>query len=116
VYRCADDPLGRDMLLKGRFFGLRFYFGVRVTGVIDETLDGTDGPERVWVELPDPAGSHKGEPLNYEVIKNLASSQVLFRVAGYSQRAPIPNPGMAAAVRGPRRPSGRRSQRAGRRR
>jgi Domain of unknown function (DUF1990) len=31
VYRPADDLLGRDMLLEGRFWWLRFYLGVRVT-------------------------------------------------------------------------------------
>ena len=35
VYRQDQDLLGRDMLLEGRFYGLRFYFGVRVTGVLD---------------------------------------------------------------------------------
>src|SRR4029450_3129552 len=44
VYR-PDRPLeGRDMLLEVRFWGLRFRFGVRVGGVIDEsrTVDGRD--------------------------------------------------------------------------
>lgn len=36
------------MLLEGRFFGLRFYLGVRITGVIDEERDAGDGPVRVW--------------------------------------------------------------------
>ena len=39
VYRRDSALLGRNMLLEGRFFGLRFYFGVRVTGVIDEERD-----------------------------------------------------------------------------
>jgi hypothetical protein len=47
VYRRDSALLGRNMLLEGRFFGLRFYFGVRVTGVIDEERDAGDGPERV---------------------------------------------------------------------
>jgi hypothetical protein len=39
VYCSDDDLLGRNMLLEGRFYGLRFYFGVRVTGVFDETRE-----------------------------------------------------------------------------
>lgn len=48
VYLRNSALLGRNMLLEGRFFGLRFYFGVRVTGVIDEERDAGNGPERVW--------------------------------------------------------------------
>jgi len=33
VQQQEDDLLGRNLLLEARFFGLRFYFGVRVTGV-----------------------------------------------------------------------------------
>jgi hypothetical protein len=36
------------MLLEARFFGLRFYVGVRVTGVIDEERATGDGPAQVW--------------------------------------------------------------------
>ena len=35
------------MLLEARFFGLRFYVGVRVTGVIDEERATGDGPAQV---------------------------------------------------------------------
>ena len=44
VYRASGELEGRDMLLEGRFTVLRFYLGVRVTGIIDETTDA----ERVW--------------------------------------------------------------------
>ena len=37
VYSSAAGLLGRDMLLEGRFLWLRFYLGVRITGVADET-------------------------------------------------------------------------------
>jgi hypothetical protein len=33
VYRPGGELLGRNMLLEARFFGLRCYFGVRVTGL-----------------------------------------------------------------------------------
>jgi uncharacterized protein (UPF0548 family) len=91
VYRAGEDLLGRDMLLEGRFFGLRFYLGVRVTGVIDQARDGDDGSEQVWGWSYQTLQGHLEQGrLSYEVIKNLASGQVTFRVAGYSRPAPIP--------------------------
>jgi hypothetical protein len=47
VYRGDGELLGRDMLLEGRFLFLRFYLGVRVSGVIDGTRVTGHGPERV---------------------------------------------------------------------
>jgi uncharacterized protein (UPF0548 family) len=93
VYRRGSGLLGRDMLLQARFFGLRFYLGVRVTGVIDEVRDVGEGPERVcgW-SYQTLAGHLEQGRLSYEVIKDLATGRVSFRVAGYSRPAPIPNP------------------------
>jgi uncharacterized protein (UPF0548 family) len=93
VYRGDSALLGRNMLLEGRFFGLRFYVGVRVTGVIDEERDAGDGPERVWGWCYQTLEGHLEQGrLSYEVIKNLTTGQVAFRVAGYSRPAPIKNP------------------------
>jgi hypothetical protein len=81
------------MLLEARFFGLRFYLGVRVTGVIDEERDSGDGPERVWGWWYQTLEGHLEQgQLSYQVIKNLVTGQVTFRVAGYSRGAPIGNP------------------------
>jgi uncharacterized protein (UPF0548 family) len=93
AYRGDSDLTGRDMLLEGRFFGLRFYLGVRVTGLIDETRDADGGPERVcgWSYQTLQGHLEQGR-LSYEVIKNLATGQVTFRVSGYSRAAPIPSP------------------------
>ncbi len=93
VYRRDDGLLGRDMLLEGRFFGLRFYLGVRVTRVIDERRSTPDGDEQVWGWSYQTLQGHLEQGrLSYEVIKNLASGQIAFRVTGYSRRAPIPDP------------------------
>jgi uncharacterized protein (UPF0548 family) len=93
VYRADRELLGRDMLLEGRFWVLRFYLGVRVTGVIDLTRDAREGPERVWGWSYQTLQGHLEQGrLGYEVIKNLGTGQVLFRVSGYSRPAPIPNP------------------------
>lgn len=89
VYRRGSELAGRDMLLEGRFFGLRFYLGVRVTGLIDETRD----TERVWGWSYQTLQGHLEQGrLNYEVIKDLTSGRVVFRVSGYSRMAPIPSP------------------------
>lgn len=93
VYRGGGDLLGRDMLLEGRFFGLRFYLGVRVTGVIDETRDTADGRDRVWGWCYQTLEGHLEQGrLSYEVIKNLDTGRVAFRVSGYSRQAPISSP------------------------
>jgi uncharacterized protein (UPF0548 family) len=93
VYREGSELLGRNMLLEARFFGLRFYLGVRVTGVLDEERDAGDGPERVWGWSYQTLQGHLEQGrLSYEVIKNLTTGQVTFRVAGYSRPAPIQNP------------------------
>ncbi len=92
VYRRDDDLLGRDMLLELRFFGLRFYVGVRVTRVLDETRGSGDAAERVWGWSYQTLEGHLEQGrLSYEVIKNLASGEVAFRVSGYSRRAPVPD-------------------------
>lgn len=93
VYRDDDELLGRDMLLEGRFFRLRFYLGVRVTAVIDETRGTGAAAEQVWGWSYQTLDGHLEQGrLSYEVRKNLASGEVTFRVSGYSRRAPIGNP------------------------
>jgi uncharacterized protein (UPF0548 family) len=93
AYRPADDLLGRDMLLEGRFWWLRFYLGVRVTRVIDETRAGPRGAERAWGWSYQTLRGHLEQGrLSYEVIKNLDSGQVRFAVFGYSRAAPMRSP------------------------
>lgn len=90
----ADDPLpGRDMLLEGRFCGLRFDMGVRVTSVTDETLGAGRTARRVWGWGYQTLQGHleQGE-LRYEVVKYLHTGEVSFVITGYSRRAPIRNP------------------------
>jgi uncharacterized protein (UPF0548 family) len=93
VYQGNGELLGRNMLLECRFFGLRFYVGVRVTGVIDVERDTNDGTERVWGWSYQTLEGHLEQGrLGYEVIKDLGTGQVRFRVVGYSRPAPIENP------------------------
>ena len=93
VYRGDQPLLGRDMLLEGRFLILRFYLGVRITGLIDETRETSAGRERVsgWCYQTLHGHLEQGR-LSYEVIKNLGTGQIAFRVTGYSRRSQIGNP------------------------
>jgi hypothetical protein len=92
AYRPGGDLLGRNMLLEARFYGLRFYVGVRITEVIDKERN-ADGTERVWGWSYQTLVGHLEQGrLSYEVIKNLGTGQVTFRVGGYSRAAPIKNP------------------------
>lgn len=90
LYAREDALLGRNMLLEGRFFGLRFDMGVRVTSVIDETRGAA---ERVWGWGYQTLQGHLEEgELTYEVIKQLRTGDVQFVITGYSRRAAISNP------------------------
>lgn len=89
VFRAVDELMGRDMLLEGRFYGLRFLLGVRITTVIDETRGG----RRVWGWGYRTLDGHleQGE-MCYEVCKDLLSGDVEFVIRGYSRRGPVANP------------------------
>ena len=85
IYRRGDPLLDRTMLLEGRFYVLRFYMGVRISEVIDETR----GRERVWGWAYETLQGHleRGK-MTYRVIKNLDTGLVEFVVTGYSQASP----------------------------
>jgi uncharacterized protein (UPF0548 family) len=89
-----DSPLeGRDMLLEARFWGLRFRFGVRVGGVIDETrtIDGREA--RVWGWNYATLQDHlEMGQMDYEVWKWTDDGSVEFRIHVVSRAARIPNP------------------------
>lgn len=90
IFRPADPLLGRDMLLEGRFLALRFYLGVRVTGVVDDRRDGPAGPQRVWGWTYQTLDGHLEQgKLTYEVVKDLDTGAVTFGIHAYSRRAPI---------------------------
>jgi uncharacterized protein (UPF0548 family) len=89
VYRDDDELLGRDMLLEGRFLGLRFYMGVRVTEVVDTERDG----ERLYGWAYETLEGHLEQgKLLYEVVKDAATGTVELRLRAYSRQAPISNP------------------------
>jgi uncharacterized protein (UPF0548 family) len=86
VYHRRDPLLGRTLLLEGRFFGLRFYMGVRITVLLDETRN---HQQRVWGWAYETLEHHleRGK-VTYEVVKHLDSGQVEFVASCQSQRSP----------------------------
>lgn len=89
-----DQPLEkRVMLLRGRFLGFGFLFGVRVRGVADEVRGGERGRERVWGYRYATLEGHfeRGE-IEFLVTKNLESGAVSFRIHAFSRTGIIKNP------------------------
>ena len=93
VYDAAAPFDGRDMLLVGRFYGLRFPMGVRVGGVHDgpDELDGAPVHRFAWHYRTLEGHLERGQ-MDYEVVKFLEDGRVEFRIAAYSQRGQIGNP------------------------
>jgi hypothetical protein len=89
-----DRPLERrDMLLEGRFLGLRFSFGCRVGGVNEELRDVDGRPVRVWGwNYRTLQGHLEMGQMDYDVWKWLDSGSVEFRIHVVSKAAHIPNP------------------------
>lgn len=89
-----DAPLAdRDMLLIGRFFGLRFHMGVRVGGVVDdrEVIDGRD--VRIWGwDYRTLEGHLEAGQMDYEVWKWLDTGEVEFRIRRFVRKTGQGNP------------------------
>ncbi|MGI8758504.1 MAG: DUF1990 family protein [Acidimicrobiales bacterium] len=96
-----DQPLEeRDMLLEVRVWGLRFRFGVRVGGVLDETRR-IDGREvRVWGwNYRTLQGHLEMGQMDYEVWKWLDTGAVEFRACRFSRHAHTGNPVVRLGLR-----------------
>ena len=88
------------MLLEARFLGLRFRFGVRVEGVVDETCEADGRMIRVWGWSYRTLQGHlEMGQMDYEVWKWLDSGEVEFRIHVVSRPARIPPPLLAARPR-----------------
>jgi uncharacterized protein (UPF0548 family) len=90
----TDVPLAeREMLLEGRFAGMRFPLGLRVGEVLDRTDDINGRPARRWGWNYRTLDGHleRGQ-MDFEVRKWLDTGAVEFRIHAYSQRAHIDNP------------------------
>ena len=89
-----DDPLDqRIMILRARFLFFTFFFGTRISRVIDEVRHQGDEDVHVWGYSYQTLEEHfeMGE-ITFEVWKYATSGQVKFRVHAYSKVASIPNP------------------------
>lgn len=89
-----DRPLEeRDMLLEARFYGLRFRFGVRVGGVLDEVRDLDGRQVRVWGwNYRTLQGHLEMGQMDYEVWKWLDTGEVEFHTCRFSRHASVGNP------------------------
>ncbi|MFN3596252.1 MAG: DUF1990 family protein [Rubricoccaceae bacterium] len=89
-----DEPLsGRPMLLRARFLGFTFWFGVRLTEEIEELRGVGEAREHVWGYGYRTLEGHfeRGE-ITFEVAKREATGAVAFRAHAYSQPDRIRNP------------------------
>lgn len=89
-----DTPLeDRTMVLRGRFLGFTFWFGVRIGAVIDKEHTTPDGPEQVWGYSYSTLEGHfeKGR-IEFTIHKQLETGRVMFRIHAVSQLGLIRNP------------------------
>jgi uncharacterized protein (UPF0548 family) len=92
VYAPDSELEGRDMLLEARFWGLRFRFGVRVGGIVDELGEQEGRPVRVWGWSYRTLQGHlEMGQMDYAVWKWLDDGSVEFRIHVVSRPARIPN-------------------------
>ena len=89
-----DEPLaGRPMLLRARFLGFTFWFGVRLTEEIDTTRETETGPVRVWgYGYYTLEGHFERGRIQFEVRKDMNSGRVSFHIKATSQPDHISNP------------------------
>jgi uncharacterized protein (UPF0548 family) len=89
-----DRPIEhREMLLEGRFYGLTFFLGLRVGGVVDRTCEHDGRQLRVWGWNYQTLQGHlEMGQMDYQVWKWLDTGEVEFRIHAFSRPARIPNP------------------------
>ncbi|MGQ0632632.1 MAG: DUF1990 family protein [Sporichthyaceae bacterium] len=89
VYDVTEPLLGRNILLEGRFYGLRFHLGVRITEVVDVST----ATERRsgWAYETLEHHLERGKVL-YEVVKDYESGRVQFLATVYSEGSPAMPP------------------------
>ena len=89
-----DEPLaGRPMLLRARFLGFTFWFGVRVGREIDEVRDGDGGPVHAFgFDYATLEGHFEMGQITFEVRKREATGAVDFHIDAVSRPDRIRNP------------------------
>ena len=94
-YFAPDGLLAtRVMVLRAHFLVFNFWFGVRVSDVMDEAARPSPaGPERVWgYGYRTLEGHFERGQINFSIHKNLATGAVRFRIHAVSQLGRIRNP------------------------
>ena len=92
-YLKRADPSLRIAVLEARFAGLRFRFGVRVGGVLDETRTVGGREVRVWGwNYRTLQGHLEMGQMDFEVWKWLDTGDVEFHTRRFSRHAPVGNP------------------------
>jgi len=82
----------RAMLLTARYLWMTFELPVRVSRVIDVTREGSQGTEYAWGYSYQTLAGHleRGE-ITFEIVKQLATGAVAFRIHSFSQTGHIAN-------------------------
>jgi hypothetical protein len=82
----------RAMLLRARYLWMTFELPVRVSRVIDITREGSQGTEYAWGYSYQTLAGHleRGE-ITFEIVKQLATGAVAFRIHSFSQTGHIVN-------------------------
>ncbi len=93
VHRSGPPEPGQDMLLQGRFYGLRFYLGLRIGNVVDGYIERNGRQARVygWNYRTLKGHLERGQ-MDQEVRKWLDTGEVEFHIHVFSQRGTIANP------------------------
>ena len=96
-----ERPLDqRDMLLEARFYGLRFRFGVRVGGVVDERREVEGRPVQVWGwNYRTLQGHLEMGQMDFEVWKWTDTGDVEFHTCRFSRHSRAGNPLVRLGVR-----------------
>ena len=89
-----DEPVaGRPMLLRARFLGFTFWFGVRVGEEVDEVRDAADGPVHAYgFDYATLEGHFERGRIAFEVRKAEATGAVTFHIDAFSRPDRIGNP------------------------
>ena len=93
IFAPGDPVAGRPMLLRARFLGFTFWFGVRIGREIDEIRDTEAGPVHAYgYDYATLEGHFERGKITFEVRKEIASGRVLFHIDAFSKPDRIRNP------------------------
>lgn len=93
IFSPGEPTPGRPMLLRARFLGLTFWFGVKVGSVTDGVRETDAGPVSVYgFDYATLAGHFERGQIAFEVRKTHATGAVAFHIDAFSRPDRIGNP------------------------